>query len=113
MIQGVPASAAASPKFKSAQHACRGIIPAPGNTPTPVQPGQKAAYLAFARCMRDRGFSEFPDPNAQGKITPAMLSTAGVDLRSRRFIHDALGCVSVTHGFITAADVQGVGSGAH
>ena len=108
-----PASLAGSPHFKSAQHACRGIMPAPGNTPTPEQPGQKAAFLAFARCLRDHGLSEFPDPNSQGRLTPTMLSAAGVDLRSRQFERDALGCVSVTHGLITAAQVAQAASGAH
>lgn len=113
VIQGLPPSAAASPHFKSAQKACQGIIPAPGNRPTPVSPEKKAALLAFARCMRDRGLSAFPDPNSDGNITSSMLSAAGVDLRSHQFVRDALGCVPVAHGFITAADVQAAGSGAH
>lgn len=112
VIQGVPPSAAASPRFKSAERACQGIIPAPRNT-TSDQPGHRAALLAFARCMRDHGVSGFPDPNPQGQITPGMLSAAGVDLRARQFVRAALGCVSVTHGLITAADVQAATSGAH
>jgi hypothetical protein len=113
VIQGVPSSAAASPRFKSAERACRGIIPSPGNAPTPEQPAQKAAFLAFARCMRAHGQSGFPDPDSDGKITPAMLSAAGIDLRSRQFAGAALGCVSVTHGLITAADVRAASSGSH
>ena len=113
VMQALPASAAASPRFKSAQRACRGIIPAPGNASRSDQPGRKAALLAFARCMRTHGVSDFPDPNAQGQITRAMLSGAGFDLHSRPVLHAALNCVGVTHGAVTAAQVQSAVSGSH
>jgi hypothetical protein len=113
VVQGLPPSAAASPHFKSAQRACRGIIPAPGNGPQRDQPGHKAALLAFARCMRAHGVSAFPDPNPQGQITRAMLSASGIDLRSHPLLQAALGCVAVTHGAITASQVQSAVNGPH
>src|SRR5579859_3834706 len=30
--------------------------------------------LAFARCMRARGFPSFPDPTGQGELTPQMVT---------------------------------------
>jgi hypothetical protein len=111
VVQGLPASAVASPRFKSAERACRGIIPAPGNGSQSDQPGHKAALLAFARCMRAHGMSDFPDPNPQGQITRTMLSAAGLDLHSHPLLQAALGCVGVTHGAITAAQVQAAAAG--
>lgn len=113
VIQQLPPSAAASPRFKSAEHACQGIIPAPGNAGQSGQSQQRQVFFAFARCMRAHGVSDFPDPSPQGQITPAMLSTSGVDLHSRQFLSAALGCVGVTHGAITRADVYQVVSGNH
>lgn len=113
VIQRLPASAAASPRFKSAQRACQGIIPGPGNAVRSDQPERRQAFLAFARCMRAHSVSDFPDPNPQGQITPEMLSASGIDLHSRLVLDAGLGCVGVTHGAITAADVRAAVSGDH
>jgi hypothetical protein len=113
VVQGLPPSAVASPRFKSAQRACRGIIPAPGNGPRSDQPGHKAALLAFARCMRAHRVSAFPDPDPQGQITPTMLSASGIDLHSHAVLQDALGCVAVTHGAITASQIHSAVNGPH
>lgn len=112
VVQGLPASAAASPHFKSAQRACRGIIPGPGSSRS-EQPGHKQALLAFARCMRARGVAEFPDPNVQGQITSAMLSASGVDLHSRAVYRAAIACAPVTHGAITPAQINQAVNGQH
>jgi hypothetical protein len=106
VIQALPSSAAASPQFKSAQRACQGIIPAPSNASPHDTAERRQAFLAFAGCMRSHGVSDFPDPNPQGQITPGMLSASGIDLHSRLVLDAALGCVSVTHGLITRADVH-------
>lgn len=111
VIQQLPASVAASPRFKSAAHACQGIIPAPNNASPPNTAERRQAFLAFAGCMRSHGVSDFPDPTPQGQITPAMLSASGIDLHSRVVLDAALGCVSVTHGLITRADVHAAVSG--
>lgn len=108
-----PASAGASPAFKSASKACQDILPGPQNAgPSPGQP-KKQDLLAFARCLRSHGISGFPDPNAQGRLTIQTISAAGVDYRSRTFETAADACVGVTHGAITRAQVRALVSGAH
>lgn len=107
-----PKSAVDRPQFNGAQRACRGILPGPGQARSD-QLAQKPALLAFARCMRAHSVSGFPDPDPQGRITPAMLAAGGVDLHSHQVFHAAMGCVGVTHGVITAAQVQAAVSGAH
>ena len=56
--------------------------------------------------MREHGFPKFPDPNSQGRLTPAMLSAAGIDLQQPAIKPAADACVSVTHGFVTKADIN-------
>lgn len=50
-----------SPAFRSAQHACRGFLPN-GGSPPATNPADRAAAVAFARCMRAHGLPDFPDP---------------------------------------------------
>ena len=108
-----PASSVASPRFKSAQRACQGILPGPGNQARSDQLTRKPVFLAFAHCMRGHGISAFPDPTAQGQITPGMLSTAGIDLHSPVVQRAAFSCVGVTHGAITPAEIRAAVSGPH
>jgi hypothetical protein len=106
----VPASAGQSPSFKSAQQACRGILPEPQN----LSPAQLAAQqkqrrqylLAFARCLRAHGLSNFPDPTSQGQLTIEMIDAAGVNLHQPGVLTAARACVGVTHGAITGAMVE-------
>ena len=99
-----------SPAFKSAQHACAGILPAPSN----LSPAELAAQqrqharvlLAFAKCLRAHGLSSFPDPDAQGRLTIQMIDAAGVDLHQPGVLTAAKACIGVTHGVITGADVE-------
>ncbi len=96
-----------NPADNAAQKACRGILPGP-QSPAQQEQQDRAhtqALLAFARCLRSHGVPGFPDPTAQGQLTPQMLTSAGVDLKAPAFMHAALGCVGVTHGAITAAQV--------
>ncbi len=109
----VPASAGASPAFKAAHKACRGILPAPGASSPGERQAHRQVMLAFAHCLRSHGLSGFPDPNHNGQITPQMISAAGVDLRSNQFLRAATGCVGVTHGAITLAQVRAAASGPH
>lgn len=105
--QMLPASAARSPRFKSAQNACRGIMPGPLNSSQVAaqQLAHRQALLALARCMRSHGIPNFPDPTSQGQLPPQMLSSAGVGIHTRSFLIAADGCVGVTHGMITKAQV--------
>lgn len=98
-----------SPQFSIASNACQHVMPAGGlgpqtaATPTRVR---LAAALAFARCMRVRGFRTFPDPTRQGELTPQMVTAAGLDLHQPAVLQAGLACAPVTHGLITRAAVQ-------
>jgi hypothetical protein len=51
-----------SPKFRAAQGACRKLLPN-GGQPTPAQLAKmQAGALAFSKCMRAHGVTNFPDP---------------------------------------------------
>jgi hypothetical protein len=52
---------AQSPAFKTAQVACEQYLPN-GGAPPVTAPGDRAAALAFAKCMRTHGIPDFPDP---------------------------------------------------
>ncbi len=99
-----------SSQFKTANQACKGLMPNPGNANPAQAAAQRrargAAILAFARCLRGHGVSSFPDPTSDGSITPQMLQSAGVDLRAPSFLTAARTCVGVTHGVITFAQVE-------
>lgn len=110
MALAVPRSAAGSPQFKTAQKACRGIMPAPGNV-SPIQLAQQQHareqnVLAFARCLRSHGVPDFPDPTSKGHLTLQMVTAAGVDLQAPGVLTAAKACIGVSHGAITAADVE-------
>jgi hypothetical protein len=111
--QVMPASVAAAPGFNTAQRACARLQPGPGRSgPGGSGPG-KQVMLAFARCVRTHGLVDFPDPTAEGRLTLAMISAAGVDVRASNFRTAALACVGVTHGAITPAQVAAAASGQH
>jgi hypothetical protein len=102
-----------SPAFQSASAACQHLMPGGGpsdQSPAPSQ-AQTAAYLAFARCIRSRGFPSFPDPNTGGELTHEMLASAGINLQQPAVLRAGDVCVSVTHGFITKAVVARFAAG--
>jgi hypothetical protein len=49
-----------SPKFKAAEQACKHYLPNGAQAPPSAQERQQA--LAFARCMRQHGINNMPDP---------------------------------------------------
>jgi hypothetical protein len=96
-----------SPSFRSAVTACQHLLPdggPPNETPARRQ-AQIAAGLAFARCLRAHGFPNFPDPTSSGQLTPEMVTQAGIDIHQPAVLESADGCVGVTHGFLTRADI--------
>jgi hypothetical protein len=112
--QMLPQSAAAAPAFKSAQKACQHFQPTPQSGPGPGdQQHHKQVLLAFARCLRAHGLTGFPDPNAQGQLTLAMINAAGVDIHGPGFFTAAKACVGATHGAITLAQVAQAARGNH
>ncbi|HWE14779.1 MAG TPA: hypothetical protein VG365_14750 [Solirubrobacteraceae bacterium] len=102
-----------SPQFKVAQQACQHLLPGPQNTSPAQQHARAQALLAFARCLRSHGISNFPDPNTQGQLTIEMINAASVDLHAPGFLTAAKACVGVTHGAITGADVERAINGPH
>lgn len=97
-----------SPKFKSADKACSGILPGP---PSPAQQqaqqqAHKRDLLAFARCARTHGLGDFPDPNAAGQITPQILTAAGVEIHAQSFLDAAKACVGVSGGAVTMPQIE-------
>ena len=104
-----------SPQFKSAQQACRSILPAPSSADLAAQAQQQRIHgqdlLAFARCLRNRGINGFPDPNAQGQLSVQMIQAAGIDLTAPQVRTAGLACASASNGAITRADVIQATSG--
>lgn len=101
------ASSEGSPAFRSAETACRHVLPGggPPSQTAAQRQAQTVAGLAFARCLRSHGFANFPDPTSSGQITHEMLANAGIDPRQPAVLQAADACVSVTHGVLTKAAV--------
>jgi hypothetical protein len=99
--------AVSNSRAKAAQTACIHVNGgSPGTGRSVAQgPASTAAMLAFARCMRSRGFPDFPDP-AHGQLTPQMVTAAGIDLHQPAVLRAGLACIRVTHGLLTRADIQ-------
>lgn len=105
------ARSAQSPAFQSARAACRHLVPGGEHSDSPAQhPERVPAELAFARCLRTRGFPRFPDPTSGGELTHEMVAHAGIDPHAPTLLRAADACVGVTHGAITRADVARFGS---
>jgi hypothetical protein len=57
-----------NPKLRSADQACRKLLPNAGNqvNPPTLTPAQQAQYLKAAACIRSHGVPNFPDPTFSG-----------------------------------------------
>ena len=91
--------------WKNAIGACKNLEP-PGFTGGKVTAQQRTARLAFARCMRDNGVRDFPDPTPNGPLvdTNRIPSLAGKDPRSDPGLNAAM---HACRDFATAAGVVG------
>jgi hypothetical protein len=96
-----------TPVYISAMGACQRLLPGQqtDNPGSAHSHKQVDAMLDFARCIRARGFSRFPDPTSTGELNHTMLAQAGIDLHQPAVVQAADACVSVTHGVITRAIV--------
>jgi hypothetical protein len=54
-----------SATFKAAQQACKSLLPTPS---AEEQQRDYETLLKFAKCMRDHGISDFPDPQPNGGL---------------------------------------------
>jgi hypothetical protein len=63
-----------APAYRSADHACSHLAPAPIARRTPSE-RQKLMAVAFSRCVRRRGIAAFPDPTVG---VPAPASAHGI-----------------------------------
>jgi hypothetical protein len=72
-----------TPAFKQAMSACKNLEPA-GFTGSKRSPQQQHAALKFAKCMRENGVPDFPDPTPNGPLidTNRIPSAAGRGARS-------------------------------
>ncbi|HEY2162276.1 MAG TPA: hypothetical protein VGH24_13300 [Solirubrobacteraceae bacterium] len=106
----VPSSLGSTPAFKSALHACQGILPQPGSEGpglTAQQRHERVVHmLAFAQCMRSHRVSSFPDPTPQGQLSLAMVTAAGIDLHAPAVQAAAYACVPASGGALTAAKIH-------
>ncbi len=67
-----------SPAFKAAQAKCRHFMPpGPGSGPAP-SPQTLAKFLRIARCMRQHGVGDFPDPRTSVPSNPFGSGGVGV-----------------------------------
>ncbi len=68
-----------SPLFKAAQAKCHNLLPegGPGSGPPP-SPQTLARFLRIARCMRQHGVEDFPDPRTSVPSNPFGSGGAGV-----------------------------------
>jgi hypothetical protein len=81
-VNGVSVS---SPAFQSAMRSCRSYLPNGGHPP-PLSASRRAALLAFSRCMRAHGITNFPDPTFQnGGVGLRFGSSSGIDPSSPAF----------------------------
>jgi hypothetical protein len=67
---------------KSVERACRSIwerLPASASGEQARPPADMQALLRFARCMREHGMADFPDPQADGRfpLPPSMQQVHG------------------------------------
>ena len=101
-----------SPAFKTAQAKCRHFTPpGPGSGPGP-SPQTLARFLNIARCMRQHGVYDFPDPRTSVPSNPFGSSDGGVisdiegvilvfgstiDQQSQEFTRAAVACAFPLH----------------
>jgi len=97
-----------NPRFNAAQSACSHLLPHGGvSQDTPQQQHARLVDgLSFARCMRSRGVSRFPDPTAQGELTVEMVQAQGIDVHSPAVLRVVQACLPASHGALTPADIR-------
>ena len=71
-------------KFQAAQQACKQYLPN-GGEPPKMDPEQVEKARQFAKCMRENGVPNFPDPQPDGGVRIEAGPDTGIDPRSQEF----------------------------
>jgi hypothetical protein len=88
-----------SSKLQSAQAACRHLLPNGGNGPNAAQLQQmKTQGFEFARCVRNHGVPNFPDPDNSGRIPDP--ASVGIDQGSPKFEAANVACAKYRPPYI-------------
>jgi hypothetical protein len=91
-----------SPQYKSANDACKHLLPFGGGPPSAAQTAQiTAKLLKYANCMRAHGEPGFPDPTVKtsgGGIQIGFRLSTGVDPNSPQFQEAQKACRSLSPG---------------
>jgi hypothetical protein len=105
----IAAARANTNAFKSASTACSHLLPNGGLGPPESEQQRRtrlADELSFARCMRSRGVTRFPDPSAQGELTIEMVQAQGIDVHSSAVLRVVQACLPASHGGLTPAKIR-------
>jgi hypothetical protein len=95
-------------KLGAAQNACRKYAPYAAAKRS-LRPAEKVAreeaLLNFAKCIREHGVQNFPNPSTGGQLTHEMLANAGISPHQPAVLQAADARTAVTHGVITKTTV--------
>jgi hypothetical protein len=92
-------SISGNPHFKSAQEACRKLLPGGGpgrERNRQISPREQSQYLKAAACIRSHGIPDFPDPTFSGG--GVHVSQKGIDLHSPQMRAAEEACQSLIPG---------------
>ncbi|MGI5202036.1 hypothetical protein ACQEU6_10705 [Spirillospora sp. CA-108201] len=82
---------------QAAQKKCAHLMPNGGKPPKP-KPEELAKMRAFAKCMRDKGVSAFPDPEPDGAMKIRAGKGTGLDPESQTFKSAQKACAKLSPG---------------
>ena len=75
--------------FEQAMSACKDLEP-PGFTGGKVTPRQRTVRLEFARCIRDNGVPDFPDPTPNGPLVDTNRIPSTAEPGGMSILHTAM-----------------------
>ncbi len=84
-------SAASKQESVLASDACKSLLRS-GAMVGGGLPGRSSLALRVARCLRSRGYPNFPDPTVSSEGTSENLSAAGIDSNSPQFQGAEMAC---------------------
>lgn len=93
-LTGVDPALTGTPAFKAALEACKDLLQ--GGVRGTTEPIDMTKYLAFAKCMRENGLPDFPDPKPGSK--DGLFGGSAVDRNSPTFQKASKACNSVLEG---------------